>query len=65
MKSKQFNKKLTLQKRTVTNLGTDQMHKVYGGSIPNCPPPTLDQACFTLKFTNCPECPPLVSVGIC
>lgn len=65
-------KKLALGKNTIVDLNLMYMDSVYGGgtitcvSCPCTPPPTLVRTyCFTDCATNCPECPPDPSVGIC
>ena len=56
MKTKQFVKKLSLQKATVVNLGSDQMQDILGGTLPET---LILPLCgnYTLKYTNCLECP--------
>jgi hypothetical protein len=51
MKSKQFNKKMTLNKKTVANLNNGEMREVNGGDI--CPHKITYQAgsCPTVCYT--------------
>jgi hypothetical protein len=64
MKTKKFNKKLTLNKKTISNLENGQMKDAYGGAPsdiyykqtgPIDPPPPV-YTCY-----SCPNCP----VSIC
>jgi hypothetical protein len=48
MKTKSFNKKLTLNKKTVVNLGNEEMIGIQGGLFP-CTKisPTCERICLT------------------
>ena len=62
MKSKKFDKRLSLNKKTISDLNFGEMNRAYGGAATNVayrktvgvftPPPT----CYT-----CIECPPVDS----
>jgi hypothetical protein len=49
MKTKIFNKKLTLNKKTIVNLGNEEMNSVYAGGIYPCTrvDRTCERACLT------------------
>jgi putative component of toxin-antitoxin plasmid stabilization module len=66
MKSKKFNKRITLHKQTVANLNNDNMSKVKGGLLTiritcgedcntyfTCEDATVCGACWTLNPTIC------------
>jgi hypothetical protein len=63
MKTKKFNKKLSLNKKTIASLGIDNMTDVKGGLPPTyypecttfCPTMTayIDCACHTYEFDTC------------
>ncbi len=60
MKTKKFNKKLTLNKKTVVNLDSSNMNGVQGGIVETyytCP--TNLTHCRTRCATYCPLCPSL------
>jgi hypothetical protein len=50
MKTKKINKKLELNKKTITNLGNDEMRKVQGGGI------TFKFSC-ACSLVSCVICP--------
>jgi hypothetical protein len=50
MKTKKINKKLELNKETITNLGNDEMRKVQGGGI------TFKFSC-ACSLVSCVICP--------
>jgi hypothetical protein len=54
MKSKTFNKKLVLKKKTISNLNNQEMVKVNGGTqvVTLCP---LCEFTFTKCNTECPS----------
>jgi hypothetical protein len=59
MKSKKFEKKLALNKKTIVNLNNGQLGHVKGGCVdtyPSCPF-TISDDCVTLRFTGCAVCP--------
>jgi hypothetical protein len=47
MKKKNFNKKLSLNRRTIANLNSTQLKRAKGGGtyITECQPDTCDQSC--------------------
>lgn len=54
---KEFKRKLTLNKSTVSNLNKRQMHQIQGGEtvLPQCPyPPTFWIICPTKKMCPAP-----------
>jgi hypothetical protein len=56
MKTRKFEKKLSLNKKTVSNLNGKAMGEVQGGAtFINCP--TGLTYCRTDCVTNCPLCP--------
>ena len=56
MKTKKFNKKLVLNKKTIVNLKNGQMKKVQGGkTYPPCGSPCTE-FCDTWIFTICDPC---------
>ena len=61
MKPKYVSKKLTLNKKTITNLNGSEMKDVYGGCYPthvNSGCPIHTQTCFTCGPSICQsECP--------
>ena len=54
MKTKKFNKKLRLNKKTVANLNGSMMGHVHGGVTPENQL-TQSPSCF-LPHTECPDC---------
>jgi natural product precursor len=58
MSTKKFHKKLTLNKKTVSNLDSSEMNKLNGGYLTNvgdtCPI-TVCEGCITLYATQCPN----------
>ncbi len=48
MKGKSFNKKLTLNKKTIVNLNRDELEKVYGGKTDTWYP-----SCNTTCIVDC------------
>lgn len=66
MKSKQFNKKLRLNKKTIADLGSDGMNKIHGGydytALTHCNPVTYCVGCPTLPPKKSCD---VVSVCIC
>ena len=52
MKTKKFTKKLTLNKRTVSNLNADEMNAVHGGDETN-EPTICVYTCNTRCNSNC------------
>lgn len=56
MKSKQFSKKLTLNKKTIVHLNNDMMEKVYGGYISVRPLSVCPMCPATVHLTNCHIC---------
>jgi natural product precursor len=65
MKHKEFNKKLSLRKTTISNLNRDEMNRVFGGDsnpcafTPGCPPSV---GC-PISGASCP-CPSTTTVTI-
>lgn len=60
MKTKKLNKKLSLNKTTVTSLETGAMNRVLAGDIKTSYFPCVVSECIgcnTLHFTNCLPCP--------
>ena len=56
MKHKKINKKLVLNKNTISNLDSNGMNKVYGGD-----PVTYEYTvCFTGCATGCIQCPTIM-----
>jgi len=58
MKTKKFDKKLTLNKKTISSLNNGQMKHVYGGEVSNVAYRKRYVA-ITPPFTcySCPNCP--------
>ena len=64
MKTKKFQKKLALNKKTVANLSNGQLSKVKGGDYntgSGHPPCVISCGCVTLHFTNCVLCDTVTS----
>ncbi|MCU0286232.1 MAG: class I lanthipeptide [Acidobacteria bacterium] len=58
MKTKNFNKKMVLNKETIANLGSNLMNKIKGGVTLGTS--AGDPACYcdSIKFCSCPKaCP--------
>jgi hypothetical protein len=52
MKQKKFNKKLSLSKTTIANLGNDPMSRILGGATE---PLSCVEVCYPNTFDECPE----------
>lgn len=52
MKTKKMNKKLTLNKKTVSDLNKLEQSKVKGGTFPTFPCPTL----IPIRCSDAPSC---------
>jgi hypothetical protein len=51
MKTKKLERKLSLSKETISNLGDDMMNAIHGGA-------TIEKTvCITQCITNCAVCP--------
>jgi hypothetical protein len=62
MKSVTLNKKLTLNKKTIANLGNTGMKYALGGK----PEPDTDEICVTFGLGSCPTiCKTLNPIGGC
>lgn len=62
MKTKTFKKKLTLNKKTIANLGNETMDRVYAGQIPVAVPVSDYSFC---NQETCEECTSLVPIETC
>jgi hypothetical protein len=60
MKTKRFNKKLTINKQTVSNLDTIELSKIHGGMrtfVIDGPPSCISATNFLTCYTLCgPDC---------
>jgi hypothetical protein len=56
MKSKKFDKKLMLKKKTVVNLKSHDMKGIYGGADTEVWCPTGFTYCVTGCISECPRC---------
>ncbi len=57
MKQKKFDKRLSLNKNTIANLGNNEMNELHGGiSGSRCGNETCFWVCDTNRF-NCPSAP--------
>ena len=75
MKKKNFNKRLSLNRRTIANLNSTQLKKAKGGTIyiTACQPDTCDQTCDPRDtchdscdcHTNYPFCTYYTQCGEC
>jgi hypothetical protein len=54
MKTKKFEKKLTLNKKTVADLANSEMNKANGGGLVL---PTLRKCTYSCEITNCDSNP--------
>jgi len=64
MKTKKFNKKLALNKKTVVNLDGSMMNGVKGGTDTYYTCPTGFTVCRTACVTECPRCPTLLTCPV-
>jgi hypothetical protein len=64
MKTKDFKKRLTLNKKTIANLNNGQLAQAKGGiQTISCDTCDTCETCETC-YTYCPPCPPWVPTGI-
>lgn len=61
MKSKNINKRLVINKETVSNLDSNELRKAYGGTRtfiaggpPSCVSETNHHTCYTICGVTCP-----------
>ncbi len=57
MKTQRFDKKLTLNKKTIATLDQDQMQGIYGGTLPT------EMFCKTSRDYPCPTDPQLCAIS--
>jgi natural product precursor len=69
MKTKKFNKKLALNKQTISNINNDEMNVLRGGDsidtlcpVKTCPPTRTCQTWCTICITNEPYSCPLQTI---